>query len=168
MRKIPVDYVRMYPDVEVPKYQTKGSAGCDVRAYLPQDEYPEGKVEIQAGETKIIPTGLKFSLPDGWEMQIRPRSGLSAKTKLRIANSPGTLDCDYTGELKLLVDNIQSVMPDSVLNTFRINPSPIIINHGDRIAQLVINEIAQMELNEKNNLDETDRGEGGIGSTGTK
>lgn len=165
MIKIPVDYVKMYPDVETPKYQTVGSAGCDVKAYLPKDEYPEGTVTISIGETKIVSTGLKFALPDGWEMQIRPRSGLSAKTKLRIANSPGTLDGDYRGELKIIIDNIST--PTSIMGMVGF-PEPIVINHGDRIAQLVINEIAQMELNEKDDLDKTERGEGGFGSTGTK
>jgi dUTP pyrophosphatase len=165
MRKIPVDIVKMYPDAEIPKYQTAGSAGCDVKAYLPKDEYPDGTVTIWAGETKIIPTGLKFALPDGWEMQIRPRSGVSSKTKLRIANSPGTLDGDYRGELKIIIDNILS--PMKVIMGIVGVAEPIVINHGDRIAQLVINEIAQMELWEKNTLDKTERGEGGLGHTGT-
>lgn len=93
MKLIETYFCRLYPDVVKPKYETEKSAGMDVRAYLSKEDYPEGKIEIKGGETKIIPTGFKVAIPDGHEMQVRPRSGMSAKTKIRIANSPGTVDC---------------------------------------------------------------------------
>ena len=159
---IKVDVEKMYPDVEVPAYQTTGSAGCDVKAYLKAPEFVHESVRIYVGETKLIPTGLKFSVPEGYEMQIRPRSGLSLKTKLRIANSPGTLDSDYRGELMIIMENTTNPTPE-----VDMAPSGTIkIKHGERIAQLVFAPIVQAELEVKDSLDETERGSGGFGSTG--
>jgi len=152
MNKINVNISPMFPDVVIPAYQTVGSAGCDVRAYLPE----KNPIRIFAGDTKTIPTGLKFSVPDGYEMQIRPRSGLSLKTKLRIANSPGTLDSDYRGELMIIMENVTNTSNSEV------------INHGDRIAQIVFAPIVQASFLVVESLDETERGSGGMGSTGIK
>ena len=156
VKLINVKVLQMYPDVTIPFYATSGSAGCDIRAYLTdKNGYANGKLRIQSGETKAIPTGLKFQLPEGYEMQIRPRSGLSLKTKLRVANSPGTLDSDYTGELMIILDNIS------------IN-SEAIIDHGDRIAQLIFAPVTVAKFNIVTELNKTERNEGGFGSTGIK
>lgn len=153
---IDVKIVPMYPDVSIPFYATEGSAGCDVRAYLTKENgYPNGKICIKTGETIAIPTGLKFQLPKDYEIQIRPRSGLSLKTKLRIANSPGTLDSDFIGQLMIIVDNI-SLNQDAI------------IDHNDRIAQLVFAPVTIAKFNFVSELEKTDRGEGGMGSTGKK
>jgi dUTP pyrophosphatase len=149
MEKINVSVCAMYDDVEIPKYQTSGSAGCDVKAYFSDKK----NLLIRPRETVLVPTGLKFSVPDGYEMQIRPRSGLSLKTKLRIANSPGTLDSDYRGILMIILENTS--------NTEEIN-----IDHGDRIAQLVFAPVVQAQFNVCTELDNTERGSGGFGSTG--
>ena len=151
MEKINVSVCAMYPDVEIPKYQTSGSAGCDVKAYL----LPLNGIEIKPQQTILIPTGLRFSVPDGYEMQIRPRSGLSLKTKLRIGNSPGTLDSDFTGQLMIIIDNI-SINQDAI------------IDHNDRIAQLVFAPVTKAIFNFVSELNKTERGEGGMGSTGMK
>lgn len=149
--EIGVSIVKMFDDVIIPKYELPGSAGCDVRAYLPDT----GKIVIHPNETILIPTGLKFAVPWKYEMQIRPRSGLSLKTKLRIANGPGTLDFSYTGELKIIVDNI------SVTES-------LTINHQDRIAQLIFAPVVQAKFIIVGSLEATERGEGGFGSTGVK
>ena len=152
--KINVKILPMYPDVTIPFYATSGSAGCDVRAYLTKENgYSNGKICIKCGETVAIPTGLKFQLPEGYEMQIRPRSGLSLKTKLRIANGPGTLDSDFTGMLMILLDNISQ-------NT------EAYIDHNDRIAQLVFSPVTTAKFNIVSELNKTERGENGFGSSG--
>jgi len=151
MEKINVSVCAMYPDVEIPKYQTSGSAGCDVKAYL----LPLNGIEIKPQQTVLIPTGIKFSVPDGYEMQIRPRSGLSLKTKLRIANAPGTLDSDFRGELGVILENTSIDEGDIIY-----------IKHGDRIAQLIFAPVVQAQFNICTELDNTERGSGGFGSTG--
>ena len=166
MEQIKVGICRMYPDVEIPVYQTNGSAGCDVKAYLnglpfggyTLEENGIRQIIICASGIKLIPTGLKFSIPDGYEMQIRPRSGISSKTKIRIANSPGTLDSDYRGELMIIMENIED---RESMGSYRIN-------HGDRIAQLIFAPVVQAHFEIKEFLDETKRGSGGFGSTGQK
>jgi len=153
--KINVKILKMYDDVTIPFYATSGSAGCDVRAYLTdKNGYPNNKLVIRPCETIAVPTGLRFGLPEGYEMQIRPRSGLSLKTKLRVANSPGTLDQDFIFELKIILNNIS------------IN-SEAVIDHGDRIAQLVFAPVTIANFSLTNDLSETDR-KGGFGSTGIK
>lgn len=129
-----------------PKFETAGSAGADIRANI--------EILIKPGKTELIPTGLFIEIPQGYEIQIRPRSGLSYKTKLRVANAPGTIDSDYRGEIKVLMDNIGN--------------EDIVINFGDRIAQMVLSPVIQFELIESDKLSETDRGTGGFGSTGNK
>lgn len=127
----------------LPAYQTAGSAGCDI--------YSNETLTIEPGQTVIVKTGLKMAVPIGYEVQVRPRSGLSYKTKLRVANSPGTIDSDYRGEVGVILDNIG----DTSITFFT----------GERIAQFVLKEVPQIEWEEVESLDETDRGEGGFGST---
>ncbi len=134
----------MHPDAIIPKYQTSGSAGFDI--HIIED------VTIFPRETKIIKTGLSFEIPKGYELQVVPRSGVSSKTKIRISNSPGTVDSDFRGEVGIIVDNI-----DSLLYTFK---------KGDRIAQGKITPVIQAVFEEVTELSVTDRGEGGFGSTG--
>jgi dUTP pyrophosphatase len=137
----------------IPKYQTSGSAGFDI--HVIED------AEIYAGETRILKTGLSFEIPKGYELQIVPRSGISAKSKLRISNSPGTIDSDFRGEVGIIVDNID----------FYDRTLPHIIKKGDRIAQGKITPVVQavfIELSKLENFTSSDRGEGSFGSTGLK
>ncbi len=130
----------------LPAYETLGSAGMDLRANI------EGVINLQPFERKAIPTGLFIGLPQGIEAQIRPRSGLSLKTGLSIPNSPGTIDSDYRGEIKVIVANLSNEI--------------VGIKDGDRIAQMVIAKYERTEWKLVTNLDETERGSGGFGSTG--
>ena len=133
----------------IPKYQSKGAAGFDFHS--------SDTVRLNPGETKLVPTGLSFDIPEGYEMQVRPRSSLSLKSSLRITNSPGTIDSDYTGEVMLLVQNIASHTS--------INDGVYLINKGDRIAQGVVQKVEQAEFEVVEKLKETERGSGGFGST---
>lgn len=135
-------------DLELPSYESKYAAGMDIRAALDYD------LIIKPGERKLIPTGLQMALPIGYEAQIRPRSGLAIKKGITMLNSPGTIDADYRGEIKVIAINHGK-------EDFKIQ-------HGDRIAQMVINQIIQFPIHESEILDETDRGDGGFGSTGVK
>ena len=135
---------KLYESVVLPEYKTSGAAAFDFESMI--------DIIINPNETKIIPTGLAFEIPDGYELQVRPRSGLSAKTKLRVSNSPGTIDSDYRGEVCIILDNISS--QDSYT-----------INKGERIAQGVISKVEKITFEEVENLSETERGEGGFGST---
>jgi dUTP pyrophosphatase len=130
----------------LPAYETLGSAGMDVKANI------EEPIKLVSFERTAVPTGLFIELPRGYEAQIRPRSGLSLKTGLSIPNSPGTIDSDYRGEIKVIVANLSNEI--------------IEIKDGDRIAQMVIAKYEQIEWQVVANLDETDRGSGGFGSTG--
>jgi len=140
---------KLHSDAIIPKYQTSGSAGFDIHAIQHTEVYP--------GETKILKTGLSFEIPEGYELQIVPRSGVSVKTKLRISNSPGTVDSDFRGEVGIIVDNVDFHSDKRV---------PYIIKVGDRIAQGKITPVVQATFIEVNDLEETERGEGGFGSTG--
>lgn len=133
---------------DLPQYETVGSAGMDLRANL------EAPITLQSLERKLIPTGLFIELPMGYEAQIRPRSGLSYKKGLSLPNTPGTIDSDYRGELKVIMINL--------------SPEPQTIKHGERIAQMVIAKYEQVTLEEVTSLSDTKRGAGGFGSTGTK
>ena len=133
---------------DLPQYETAGSAGMDLRANL------EEPITLQSLERKLIPTGLFIELPMGYEAQIRPRSGLSYKKGLSLPNTPGTIDSDYRGELKVIMINL--------------SPEPQTITDGERIAQMVIAKYEQVTLEEVENLSDTKRGTGGFGSTGTK
>ena len=134
----------------LPSYETSGAAGADVRACLGNGE----KMIIKPGERVLVPTGLSMEIPHGYEIQVRPRSGLSLKTKLRVTNSPGTIDSCYRGELKIIMENT--------------GEDGVHIVSGDRVAQIVLCEVPKIEWQEVQELTETDRGEGGFGSTGTK
>lgn len=131
---------------DLPAYETSGSAGMDLRANL--DE----KIILKPFERFAVPTGLFIELPQGYEAQIRPRSGLSLKTGLAIPNSPGTIDSDYRGEIKVIVANLSNEVVE--------------IKDSDRIAQMVIAKYERAEWIEVDNIDATERGAGGFGSTG--
>ena len=135
--------------ITLPKYETASSVGMDIRAFI-----PEGKIEIEPQERKLIPTGLCLEIPKGYEVQIRPRSGLALKNGITVLNSPGTIDADYRGELKVILIN-HSADNFSITNEMRI-------------AQIVVAQFSRVDLLEVEDLSETDRGEGGFGSTGTK
>ena len=128
------------------KYQTKQSAGVDLCAFLSTD------LVIKPNDRKLIGTGLHIALPDGYEAQIRPRSGLAFKHGITIINSPGTIDADYRGELKIALINHSNI--------------DFVIKNGDRIAQMVISKYEQISFTLTDSLDETERGEGGYGHTG--
>ncbi len=131
----------------LPAFETTGSAGMDLRANL------EDSITLKPLERKLIPTGLFIALPDSYEAQIRPRSGLAYKHGITVLNTPGTIDTDYRGELKILLVNLSN--------------EDFIINHGERVAQLIIAKFEQPKLTLVDSLDETDRSAGGFGSTGT-
>ena len=135
-------------DVITPKYKTDGSSGVDLSAFL------EKKVVIKPNSSELIPTGLQVAIPEELEIQIRPRSGLAAKESIGVLNSPGTIDSDYRGELKIIL--------------FNHGNKDFIINNGDRIAQMVLVPILKMEFEEVDSLPDTIRGQGGFGSTGKK
>lgn len=142
---IPVK-IKAINGAKVPKYETSGAAGFD----LASTEYHN----IGPGQTILVSTGLFMEIPEGYELQIRPRSGVSAKTDLRIANAPGTIDSDYRGEIKIIVTNHSST-------------SYFMIEKDDRIAQGVLAPVYQARFVEVTELSETERGEGGFGSTGS-
>ena len=135
-------------EVITPKYKTDGSSGVDLSAFL------EKKVVIKPNSSELIPTGLLVAIPEELEIQIRPRSGLAAKESIGVLNSPGTIDSDYRGELKIIL--------------FNHGKEDFIINNGDRIAQMVLVPIVKMEFEEVDSLPNTVRGQGGFGSTGKK
>ena len=135
-------------EVITPKYKTDGSSGVDLSAFLDKE------VVIKPNSSELIPTGLQVAIPEELEVQIRPRSGLAAKESIGVLNSPGTIDSDYRGELKIIL--------------FNHGNKDFIINNGDRIAQMVLVPILKMEFEEVDSLPETIRGQGGFGSTGKK
>tara|TARA_A100001011_G_C14076259_1_gene742495 strand:- start:408 stop:848 length:441 start_codon:yes stop_codon:yes gene_type:complete len=139
---------RLSKEVSLPKYETNGSSGMDLAANI------DSEINIDPGKTAIIPTGLALSIPKGFEVQIRPRSGLAAKKKISVLNTPGTIDADYRGEIKVILINLGN--------------DPFVVEKGLRIAQMVMSPVVQAQLKEVDNLSETDRGKGGFGSTGTK
>lgn len=130
----------------LPAYQTAGAAGADVRACL------DKPLVLEPGQRALVPTGLSFEIPDGYEMQVRPRSGLAAKHGVTVLNSPGTIDSDYRGEVQVILVN---------LGTERFT-----ISHGDRIAQLVVAPVERVQFRPAQDLSGTARGHGGFGSTG--
>lgn len=138
-------------NVPLPSYETAGAAGMDVRANFPVTERDEVLV-IQPGERKLVPTGLILEVPVGYEIQVRPRSGLALKSGMTLANAPGTIDSDYRGELGVILINLGF--------------EPFKIAHGDRIAQLVLAPVSRCAWNEVGRHSETPRGVGGFGSTG--
>ena len=135
-------------DLPLPSYETKGAAGMDIRVALTK------VISLEPGERELLPTGLKISIPMGYEIQIRPRSGLAIKHGITMVNSPGTIDSDFRGEIHLIVINHGQ-------QTFTVK-------HGDRIAQMIVQEVQRAELVQvqEQDLDQTSRGQGGFGSTG--
>ncbi len=138
-------------NVALPRYETAGAAGADLRANFPPDARAEGWV-LAPMARRIVPTGLRVAIPDGFEMQIRPRSGLALKHGISLPNTPGTIDSDYRGPLGVLLINYGT--------------EPFAIAHGDRIAQAVIAPVVQARFAVATGLDDTLRGSGGFGSTG--
>ena len=139
---------RLSKNISLPKYETDGSSGMDIAANI------ENKIKIAPGKSAIIPTGLSVSIPKNFEIQIRPRSGLAAKNKISVLNTPGTIDADYRGELKVILINL--------------GDTAFIIEKGLRIAQMVLCPVIKATLKEVETLEETKRGSGGFGSTGIK
>lgn len=132
----------------LPKYETLLSAGMDIRANLSES------ISLNPLERKLIPTGLFLEIPEGFECQVRPRSGLALKKGITVLNSPGTIDADYRGEVGVILVNLSN-------ETF-------VVENGERIAQLVFAQVEQIEFEQTENLSETERGAGGFGSTGVK
>jgi len=145
---VPIRRLAHNADLPLPAYETAQAAGMDLRAAVPDDE----PLVLRPGARFPVPTGLAFALPDGFEAQVRPRSGLAAKHGVTCLNTPGTIDADYRGEVKVILVNL--------------GEEDFTIRRGDRIAQLVIAPVVQARWNEVENLDETARGVGGFGSTG--
>lgn len=135
-------------DLPLPAYETADAAGMDVRAALSEP------ITLAPGERKAVPTGLKMAIPSGYEVQVRPRSGLAIKKGITMINAPGTVDADFRGEVHVLMVNHSD--------------EPFVVEHGERIAQLVVAPVVQATWNVVDTLDETARGEGGFGSTGVK
>ena len=133
-------------DNPIPEYATEGSSGLDLRAWL------RGPVNLHPMERKMIPTGLFLEIPEGYEVQVRPRSGMAIKHGITCLNSPGTVDSDYRGEIKIILINLSS--------------EPHTINSGDRIAQMIVAKVEKAVLNTVDQLQSTTRGEGGFGHTG--
>ena len=143
---VKVLFKRLNHKAKLPKYKTDGSSGMDLMACI--DE----KIIIPPQESKLIPTGIGIAIPKDTEIQIRPRSGLAAKSNISVLNTPGTIDSDYRGELKIIL--------------FNHSKDKFTVNDGDRIAQMVLMPVLKVEFEETNELPETIRGSGGFGSTG--
>jgi dUTP pyrophosphatase len=146
MSELRIKVKRLKQGVKLPSYETSGSAGMDIRACLEEDR------TLESGERSLIPTGLAFEIPEGFEAQIRPRSGLAIKNGISVLNSPGTIDSDYRGELSVILINLSKKTET--------------IRNGDRIAQIIFAPLTRAQLEETALLSETERGEGGFGSTG--
>ena len=132
--------------VQLPKYKTDGSSGMDLMAFI------ESSINIKPQESALIPTGISIAIPEDTEIQIRPRSGLAAKSSISVLNTPGTIDSDYRGEIKIIL--------------FNHGKKEFVINNNDRIAQMILMPIIKAEFEEVENLPKTLRGSGGFGSTG--
>ena len=135
-------------DLPLPSYESKYAAGMDIRAALDEP------IKLSPNARKLIPTGLQMAMPEGYEAQIRPRSGLAYRNGITMLNTPGTIDADYRGEVKVLAVNL--------------GDEPFVINHGDRVAQMVIAPVTQAKIEEVDDLSKTERADGGFGSTGVK
>jgi dUTP pyrophosphatase len=137
---------KLNPSVQLPSYKTNGASGMDLMAFI------EKPISLEPGKSCLVSTGLSVAFPQEYEIQIRPRSGLAAKKNISVLNTPGTIDSDYRGELKIILFNHSS--------------ENFIINKNDRVAQMVLAPIIKMELEEIDELPESIRGKGGFGSTG--
>lgn len=145
---VPVVRLSHADGLPLPAYATPGSAGLDLLAAIPENQ----KIAIENGKWALVPTGLKLHLPDGYEGQVRPRSGLALKHGITVLNAPGTIDADYRGEVGVVLVNL--------------GPDPFEVTRGMRIAQLVVAPVVKVVLRETDDLDGTGRGSGGFGSTG--
>tara|TARA_B100000212_G_scaffold322668_1_gene282146 strand:+ start:707 stop:1144 length:438 start_codon:yes stop_codon:yes gene_type:complete len=137
---------KLDPAVKIPDYKTIGSSGMDLMAFIKKP------IIVKSNTSAIVPTGLSLAFSSQYEIQIRPRSGLAAKNQISVLNTPGTIDSDYRGEIKIII--------------FNHGNKDFMINNEDRVAQMVLTPVVKMELEETNSLPETVRGEGGFGSTG--
>ena len=137
---------RLNSKVKIPEYKTSGSSGMDLMAFI------DNSIKIAPNTLELIPTGLSIAIPEDLEIQIRPRSGLAAKSSISVLNTPGTIDSDYRGEIKIIL--------------FNHGNKDFIVNNNDRIAQMVLTPVIKMDLEEVDQLPETIRGSGGFGSTG--
>ena len=137
---------RLDSKVKIPQYKTSGSSGMDLMAFV------KNSIKIEPNTLELVPTGLSVAIPEDLEIQIRPRSGLAAKSSISVLNTPGTIDSEYRGELKIIL--------------FNHGNKDFIVNNNDRIAQMVLTPVIKMELEEVDRLPETIRGSGGFGSTG--
>jgi|TARA_B100001059_G_scaffold206972_1_gene218160 dUTP pyrophosphatase len=137
---------KLSPEVKLPSYKTPGASGMDIMAFI------KSAITIKPKTSCLIPTGLSIAFSEEYEVQIRPRSGLAAKNNISVLNTPGTIDSDYRGEIKIIIYNHGN--------------ENFVINNNDRIAQIILTPIIKMELQETEELPETIRGEGGFGSTG--
>jgi len=137
---------KLNPIVKIPEYKTDGSSGMDLKAFINKP------INVKPKTSSLVPTGLSVAFSEDYEIQIRPRSGLAAKENISVLNTPGTIDSDYRGEIKIIIFNHGN-------NVFTIN-------NGDRIAQMVLTPVVKMELEETEKLPESIRGKGGFGSTG--
>ena len=144
---VKVKVKKLNQNVSLPSYKTIGASGMDLKAFLKEP------VNVKPNTSSLIPTGLSVAFSKDYEIQIRPRSGLAAKNNITVLNTPGTIDSDYRGEIKVIL--------------FNHGIYDFIINNGDRIAQMILTPVVKIELEETEELPETVRGEGGFGSTGT-
>ena len=134
------------PTIELPSYKTNGASGMDLMAWI------DNPIILKPGTSCLVPTGISVAFPQEYEIQVRPRSGLAAKNNISVLNTPGTIDSDYRGEIKIIL--------------FNHGNENFLINNKDRIAQMVLTPIIKMQLEETNELPDTNRGKGGFGSTG--
>ena len=137
---------KLNPEVKIPSYKTEGSSGMDLMAFIKKP------IKIPPGTSALIPTGLSIAIPNDTEIQIRPRSGLAAKSSISVLNTPGTIDSDYRGELKIILFNHSNV--------------EFIVNNNDRVAQMILMPVLKVDFEEVEELPDTIRGSGGFGSTG--
>ena len=137
---------KLDPNVQLPSYKTDGSSGMDLFAFI------KNPVKIKPGTSELIPTGISVAIPINFEIQIRPRSGLAAKSNISVLNTPGTVDSDYRGEVKIIL--------------FNHGKKEFIVNNNDRVAQMVLTPISKVDFDEVEKLPNSLRGEGGFGSTG--
>ena len=150
MVRVPVVRLPHGEGLDLPRYQSTGAAGLDLVAAVAADE----PVSLARGQRRLVPTGLSIALPDGYEAQVRPRSGLALKNGVTVLNAPGTVDSDYRGEIGVILINL--------------GEEPFVIARGDRIAQMVIAPVSQLEFEETSTLASSARGAGGFGSTGRR
>ena len=145
---IKIQIKKLSTSVSIPKYETLGSSGMDIAAHI------KNNIIIYPGEKALVPTGFSIAIPRGYEVQIRPRSGLAAKKSITVLNTPGTIDADYRGEIKVILINL--------------GKEKFVVENGERIAQMVVCPVVQANLQEVEELSQTERGSSGFGSTGTK